>query len=78
MPWSVLRLIFKTSSVTPDFFKVFYLILSFSTCRQSFNKIRTWEAFGANGLKMAEIFENLDNVLRDWAKDKVQKVLSRH
>ena len=24
-------------------------------------------------LKMAERFENLDNILRDWAKDKVQK-----
>ena len=22
---------------------------------------------------MAETFENLDNILRDWAKDKVQK-----
>ena len=22
---------------------------------------------------MAESFENLDNILRDWAKDKVQK-----
>ena len=29
--------------------------------------------------KMAENFNNLDNILRDWAKDKVQKkVLSRH
>jgi len=27
---------------------------------------------------MAESFENLDNILRDWAKDKVQRVLSRH
>ena len=27
---------------------------------------------------IAERFENLDNILRDWAKDKVQKVLSRH
>jgi len=25
--------------------------------------------------KMAESFENLDNILRDWAKDKVQKCL---
>ena len=24
---------------------------------------------------MAEKFENLDNILRDWAKDKVQKSL---
>jgi len=24
---------------------------------------------------MAESFENLDNILRDWAKDKVQKSL---
>ena len=27
---------------------------------------------------MAESFENQDNILRDWAKDKVQKVLPRH
>ena len=27
-------------------------------------------------LKMAERFENLDNILRDWAKDKVQKRLA--
>ena len=26
--------------------------------------------------KMAESFENLDNILRDWAKDKVQKCLA--
>jgi len=25
--------------------------------------------------KMAESFENLDNILHDWAKDKVQKSL---
>ena len=27
--------------------------------------------------KMAESFENLDNILRDWAKDKVQKSLAK-
>ena len=27
-------------------------------------------------LKMAERFENLDNILRDWAKDKVYKSLA--
>ena len=26
--------------------------------------------------KMAEIFENLDSILRDWEKDKVQKCLA--
>ena len=26
--------------------------------------------------KMAERFENLDNILRDWAKDKAQKSLA--
>ena len=26
--------------------------------------------------KMAERFENLDNILRDWAKDKVQKSIA--
>ena len=38
MLWSLMRLIFKTSSVTPDCFYVFHLILSFSTCSQSFKK----------------------------------------
>ena len=51
MLWSVIRLIFKTSSVTPDFFYVFNLVLSFSTCSQSFNKICVWEVLGANVLK---------------------------
>ena len=46
-----MRLIFKTSSVTPDFFYVFNLILSFSTCSQSFKKICVWELLGANVLK---------------------------
>ena len=46
MLWSELRLIFKTSSVTPEFFYVFYLILSFSTISQSFKKIFVWEVFG--------------------------------
>ena len=32
----------------------------------------------ATDIKMEEDFENLDNILRDWAKDKIQKVLSRH
>ena len=27
---------------------------------------------------MAESFESLDTILRDWAKDKIQKFLSRH
>ena len=44
-------LIFKTSSVTPDFFYVFNLILSFSICSQSFKKICIWELLGANVLK---------------------------
>ena len=46
-----MRLIFKTSSVTPDFFYVFNLILSFSTCSESFEKICSWELLGANVLK---------------------------
>ena len=40
---SELRLILKTSLVTPDFFHVFYRILSFSTVSQSFKKICVWE-----------------------------------
>ena len=51
MLWTVMRLIFKTSSVTLDFFYVFSIILSFSTCSQSFKKICTWEILGANVLK---------------------------
>ena len=47
-----MRLIFKTSSVTPDVFYVFNLILSFSTCSESFEKICAWELLGANVLKL--------------------------
>ena len=46
MLWSELRLILKTSSVTLDFFSVFYRILSFSTVSQSFKNICVWEVFG--------------------------------
>ena len=38
MLWSMMRLIFKTSGVTPDFFYVFNILLSFSNCSQSFKK----------------------------------------
>ena len=36
---------FKANS--PDFFNVFYRILSFSAVSQSFKKICVWEIFGA-------------------------------
>ena len=39
------------SSVTPDIFYVLNLILSFSICSQSFNKICMWEVLGANAFK---------------------------
>ena len=50
--WSVMRLIFKTSSVIPDFFYIFNIMLSFSTCSQSFKKICTWEILGAKVLNL--------------------------
>ena len=48
-----MRLIFKTSSVTPDFFYVFNIILSFSnwTAVKVLKKICTWELLGANILQ---------------------------
>ena len=46
--------------MTPDFFYVFNLILSFSTCSQSFNKICVWEVLGANVFKSS----------RNWMKVK--------
>ena len=42
---SLVRTLF-IGHVTPDFFYVFYLILSFSTVSQSFKKICVWEVFG--------------------------------
>ena len=57
MLWSLMYLIFKTSSVTPDFFYVFSIILSFSTCSQSFKKICTWEVLGTNVLKFGMLHE---------------------
>ena len=53
MLWSELRLIFKTSSVTPDFFLRFNLILSFYTYSQSFKKSVRVKFLGANVLKIA-------------------------
>ena len=38
MVWSVLRIIFKTNSMTPDYFYFLNLILSFYTCSQSLKK----------------------------------------
>ena len=46
MLWSVMRIIFKTSSVTPDIFYVFNMILSFSNCSQRFKKNLYVENFG--------------------------------
>ena len=62
MLWSVLLLIFKTSSVTPHFFYVFNLILSLSTCSLSFKSICTWEVLGANVLKCQEILQTFGNL----------------
>ena len=48
----------------PRFFYVFNLILSFSTCSQSFKKICAWELLGANVLKypLRETIVNFVNV----------------
>ena len=62
-----IRLIFKTSSVTPEFFHVFNLILSFSTCSQSFKKICTWGLWGANVLKLA--YEFFSPILAQYFKE---------
>ena len=54
MLWSVMSLIFKTSSMTPSFlcfFCAFNIILSFSTYSQSSKKICTSELLGANVIK---------------------------
>ena len=46
-----MRLIFKTSSVTPDYLYVFIIILSFSICSQSFKKICTWKIWALVSLR---------------------------
>ena len=51
MLWSVLRLIFKTSSVTPDFFYVFNLILSFLPAVKVLKEPVRGKFLGANVLK---------------------------
>ena len=67
MLWSMMRLIFKTSSVTPDFFYVFNLILSFPTYGESFEKICAWELLGANVLKaLIAIFWDLQPLWWSW------------
>ena len=62
MLWSELRLILKTSSVTPDFFYVFYLILSFSSVSQSFEKICVGSFWARTSLRPEPIiFVRLDS-----------------
>ena len=53
---SLMRLIFKTSSVTSDFFYVFNIILSFSNFSQSFKKICTWELLGVKTESVSVLF----------------------
>ena len=55
--YGLIRLIFKRSSVTPDFFYVFHLILLFSTCSRSFKKICSWELLGAMSLSQSKAFQ---------------------
>ena len=54
----------------------FWLVLAYDLLEDR----RTIDVIVANFFppcfKMAERFENLDNILRDWAKDKVQKNLA--
>ena len=45
----------------PRFFYVYNLILSFSTCSQSFKKICTWELLGANVLK-SQVINRVGNI----------------
>ena len=74
MLWSVIRLIFKMSLVTPDFFYVFHLILSFSTCSQSFKKICAWELLGANVLKYVwNVYCVITNHKRDLQPQKIDE-----
>ena len=60
----------------------FWLVLAYDLLedRRTIDVITT--KFFTLCFKMAENFENLDNILRDWAKDKVQKslveALNRH
>ena len=50
----------------------FWFVVAYDLCedRHSIDVIVT--KFFPPGFKMAESFENLDNILRDWAKDKGQ------
>ena len=64
MLWSVMRLIIKTSSVTPNCFYVFNITLSFSTYSQSFKKICTWELLGANVLKYKSHYYHINVLAR--------------
>ena len=58
-----MRLIFKTSSVTTNFFNVFNIILSFSNCSQSFKKVCRWELLGANVLKRGGRLQDVTNAV---------------
>ena len=60
-------------SVITQVILAFWLVLAYDLLedRRTIDVIIT--KFFPLCFKMAESFENLDNILRDWAKDKVQK-----
>ena len=67
----------------PLFFYVFNLILSFSTCSQSFKKICVWELLGANVLKWIYIvhvwnFVYLNSRERYEDNEFVGKILNKY
>ena len=79
---SLLRNVFILIYIIAQDILAFLLVLAYDLLedRRTIDVITT--KFFTLCFKMAENFENLDNILRDWAKDKVQnslvEALNRH
>ena len=71
------RVIYQPYIITEIIF-AFWLVLAYDLLedRRTIDVIIT--TFFPRCFKMAESFENLDNILRDWAKERDKKILPRH
>ena len=71
MLWYVLRLIFKTSSVTPGFFYALNLILTFPTCSQiSFKK-----CFKKCGASVLQVYA-LNRIIKAYSCDSLRNTVN--
>ena len=65
-----------TDYIITRIIRAFWLVLTYDLLEDRRTIDVIIKKFFPPCFKIAEIFENLDNIFRDWAKDKVQKSLA--